>query len=84
MKEPKLKLDYSSPALDGKREVESEILRRQAIEDYDEATFGEHRPIASMLWRLAVFLPVIALLSLFLPQILVFSIGLIVLLLFWF
>ncbi len=77
MKEPQLKLGYSSPALERKREDESEILRRRALEDYNEATFGERRPIAAEFFRIALFLMITVLISVFLPRKIAKPLGLI-------
>jgi hypothetical protein len=47
-------LDYSSTADEHRREHEAEDKRREALELYNESTFGERRPIASTFLRLAV------------------------------
>ena len=46
-REPRPTLDYSSPAEELRREQAVKIERREALERYNESTFGERRPIAS-------------------------------------
>lgn len=50
-----LPLDYSSPAREGQEERE----RREALDNYNQSTFGERRPVAASLLRLAVTLIVL-------------------------
>ncbi len=66
--EPKPTLDYSSPAEEQRRERTAEDERREAIERYNESTFGERRPIASAFLRIAVFVAIAAVLIWFLPR----------------
>jgi 4-hydroxybenzoate polyprenyltransferase len=64
---PKIRLDYSSPAQETKREAQKEDDRRAGIEDYNVSTFGEKRPFTSgflglillvaLAWPAAIFLP---------------------------
>jgi hypothetical protein len=61
-------LDYSSPASEQARERQAEQQREQAIETYNESTFGERKPMASLFVRLAVFCFVIAALIFLLPR----------------
>jgi len=55
-------LDYASPAAERKRDE----ARREAVEQYNQATFGERRPLVSTLARFGLF--VVIVLSLFLPR----------------
>jgi hypothetical protein len=47
VKRRKAVLDYSSPTEEQRRERKQEDERREAVERYDEAAFGERRPVAS-------------------------------------
>ena len=67
-REPKRILDYSSPAEEQRRERAAEDERREAIERYNESTFGERRPIASAFLRIAVFVAIAAVLIWILPR----------------
>lgn len=67
-REPRPTLDYSSPAEEQRREQAAETERREAIERYNESTFGEPRPIASAFLRRAVFIAVAAVLVFVLPR----------------
>src|SRR5687768_11304010 len=67
-REPKPTLDYSSPAQEQLRERSAEERRRAALENYNESTFGERRPIASALVRFALAVVVAAVLAWLLPQ----------------
>jgi hypothetical protein len=60
--------DYSSPAQERAREQAAEDARRQAIENYNESTFGEPHPIASTFSIIAILVTLIAALFLFLPS----------------
>ena len=53
-------LDYSSPANERRRELDAEARRRKGIEDYNEATFGERRPIAAAMTRTLTLMAVVA------------------------
>ena len=49
-------LDYSTLEIERSRERRIERDRRKAIEDYNEATFGERRPFfGSLIWLFKVF-----------------------------
>jgi hypothetical protein len=61
-------LDYSSPASEQAREEETENQRKRAIETYNESTFGERKPIASLFLRTAVLCLVLVILIFFLPR----------------
>jgi hypothetical protein len=61
-------LDYSSPAQEQERERDKEDLRQKAIENYNESTFGERRPIRSGFARFAVMSAVGVLIILLLPR----------------
>jgi hypothetical protein len=61
-------LDYSSPAEEHRREQAAETERREAIERYNESTFGEPRPIASAFLRRGVFIAVGVVLVFVLPR----------------
>jgi hypothetical protein len=67
MERPKPVVDYSSPAEERTRGRKAEDERREAIERYNESTFGERRPIASAFLTLAVFVVVVSAVSWFLP-----------------
>ena len=64
---PKIRLDYSSPAQEKKRETQEEDDRRAGIENYNLSTFGEKHPFTSgflglmllvaLAWPAAIFLP---------------------------
>ena len=68
MEHPKRILDYSSPAQEQTRERKLEEERREKLEDYNESTFGERRPIASAFLRWGVFVTIVSLLIIFLPR----------------
>jgi hypothetical protein len=61
-------LDYSSPADEQRRERAVEDDRRERVEDYNESTFGERRPITSAVLRVGVFVAIAAALEYFLPR----------------
>jgi hypothetical protein len=65
---PNTILDYSSTADEQRREREAEDKRREALELYNESTFGERRPIASTFLRLAAVAVLACLIVLFLPR----------------
>jgi hypothetical protein len=65
---PKPILDYSSQADEQKRDEAEERQRREGLENYAEATFGERRPIAMSFFRIVVFAAVIALIFLVFPR----------------
>ena len=65
---PKPTLDYSSTAEAHRRKRATENERRAGIERYNESTFGERRPIASALLRIAVFVTIAAVVMYFLPR----------------
>jgi hypothetical protein len=67
-RDPRPTLDYSSPAEEHRREHAAEAERREATERYNEATFGEPRPIASAFLRRAVFIAVGVVLVFVLPR----------------
>ena len=66
--EPKPILNYSSPAEEQQRAQAAEGERREAIKRYNESTFGERRPVASVFLRLALLFAVVAALTYFLPK----------------
>jgi hypothetical protein len=71
MNEPRknsLPLEYSSPAQDHRRETEEEQKRREALETYNESTFGERRPFAAPPLRYLAFFLVIVLIAFLLPR----------------
>lgn len=51
---PKIPLDYSSAAKEREREEDRERERRDALESYNESTFGERRPLRTTLLHWAV------------------------------
>jgi len=59
-----LPLEYSSPAREGQQEVE----RREALENYNESTFGERRPVAGAFVRFAIFAAILVPLAFLLPR----------------
>jgi hypothetical protein len=59
-------LDYSSPAQEHRRERQLEDERREALGNYNEATYGERHPFS--VWRFLVFCLAISLLIVFLPR----------------
>jgi hypothetical protein len=61
-------LDDSSPAEEQQRERKKEDDRRDAIERYNESTFGERRPIASAFLRIAAIVALAFLMHWFLPR----------------
>lgn len=61
MEHPRPILNYSSPAEEHRREQEREAERREAIELYNESTFGERRPIASAFLRIVAMSALVAL-----------------------
>ena len=61
-------LDYSSPAEEQRREQVAEIERREAIERYNDSTFGERRPIASAFLRRAILVVIAVGLACILPR----------------
>ena len=65
---PRPTLDYSSPAEEQRREQGAETERREAIERYNESSFGEPRPIASAFLRRGVFIVVAIVLVFVLPR----------------
>ena len=67
-REPKPTLDYSSPAEERRRERSAEDERREAIERYNESTYGERRPIAAAFLRIAVFVIITGVLVWILPR----------------
>jgi len=67
-REPRPTLDYSSPAEEHRREQAAAAERREAIENYNESTFGEPRPVASAFLRRAVFIAVGVVLVFVLPR----------------
>ena len=67
-RDPGPTLDYSSPAQEHRREHAAEAERRQGIENYNESTFGEPRPIASAFVRRAFFVAVGVVLVFVLPR----------------
>ena len=67
-RESKPTLDYSSPAEEQQRERTAEIERREAIERYNESTFGERRPIAAAFLRVTIFVAIAAVLVWILPR----------------
>ena len=68
MSKSSLPLDYSSPAQERERSRLAEDERRGAIEAYNQATFGDKRPLGSFLLRTAAALGVAFLLILLLPR----------------
>ncbi len=68
MKHPQNILDYSSPAQEQTRERTLEEERREAVEAYNESTFGERRPIQQAFVRFAVFLLIQRVIAYFLPR----------------
>ena len=68
MDRPKPVLDYSSTAGEQRREREEEDKRREALELYNESTFGERRPIASTFLRLGAVAVLACLIVWFLPR----------------
>ena len=52
MDRPKPTLDYSSPAEEQAREANALAERREKVEAYNEATFGDRRPIRADILRL--------------------------------
>ena len=67
-REPKPTLDYSALAEEQRRERTAEHERREAIERYNESTFGERRPIVSAFVRIALFVAIAAVLISILPR----------------
>lgn len=67
-RDPRPTLGYSSPVEEHRREEAAETERREAIEDYNESTFGEARPIASAFLRRAGFVAVGIVLVFVLPR----------------
>jgi hypothetical protein len=61
-------LDYSSPAAEQVRCRTPEQERREALEAYNEAEFGERRPIVSVLVQIAVLAAILCVLAVFLPR----------------
>jgi hypothetical protein len=53
MSDPKPILDYSSRSGERRRDLDEEQERRDAIRKYDEATFGDQRPIVMAISRVA-------------------------------
>jgi hypothetical protein len=66
--EEKRILDYSSSEQERGRERLAEDERRQAIENYNESTFGEPHPVASAVSRIAVLTAVVVGLFVMLPS----------------
>lgn len=66
--EERFALEYSSEAEEHKREQQAEADRRNAIADYNQATFGERTLFAGTFLRLAITFVVIALLVFLLPR----------------
>jgi hypothetical protein len=64
----RVQLDYSSPAQEQARGAEQEAKRRQALDDYNESTFGEPHPYLGPLKRIAILFLVIAPIMWFLPR----------------
>ena len=64
----KIELDYSSPAEEQAREAEHEARRRQALDDYNESTFGEPHPYLGPLKRFTIFALLMAPIIWFLPN----------------
>jgi Flp pilus assembly protein TadB len=65
---PKPTLDYSSHAEEKRREQAAADERRESVENYNESTFGERRPIASVFLRVAIILAIAAVLFWLLPR----------------
>jgi hypothetical protein len=61
-------LDYSTLELERSRERRIERDRRKAIEDYNEATFGERRPLVGTLIRLFELFVVCAIVVMLVPR----------------
>ena len=51
---PKILLDYSSPEEEEARQKKLEADRREALENYNEATYGQRRPIADAFMFIAI------------------------------
>jgi hypothetical protein len=53
---PKIPLDYSSPAQERQQEDQAETQRRDALDNYNQSTFGERRPfLQGPLFRWFIF-----------------------------
>ena len=58
MNDDKPILEYSSTPQEKAREQIAEMERREKLEDYNEATFGERRPIWNTFIRLSIFIAI--------------------------
>ena len=63
-----VQLDYSSLAEEHRRELDFENERRKRLGDYNEATFGERRPVLYQFLRFTVVVTIGALMIWFLPR----------------
>ena len=61
---PKITLEYSSPAMETRPEIE----RRRAVEDYNQATYGERHPFRAPFVRRAVLIALLAIPFFLLPR----------------
>jgi hypothetical protein len=68
VKRRKAVLDYSSPTEEQRRERKQEDERREAVERYNEAAFGERRPVALAFLRIAAIGALGFLMHWFLPR----------------
>lgn len=55
---PPIPLEYSSVAEDQKRQEEREHERREALDEYNESTFGERHPHRNAFIRAAIWIGV--------------------------
>lgn len=65
---PRPTIDYSSPAEEHRREEAAEAERREKLEEYNESTYGEPRPIVSAFLRRAVIVGIAVVLMFVLPR----------------
>ena len=68
MDRPKPTLDYSCPADEQTREADALAERREKVEAYNDATFGDRRPIRADVLRLVAFALVVGLVVWFVPR----------------
>lgn len=68
VKHSKPLLDSSSPPQAPQRELSADEARREAVARYNEATFGERRPIVAALTRFAICFAVAVVAACVLPR----------------
>ena len=65
---PKIQLDYSSPEEEQAREKRLEDARREALDNYNESTYGVRHPFANVFMWIAVAAAAFGVIFYFFPQ----------------